>query len=182
MRKSIFTAVALLILSNCSTPKVIHFLNDEMDYSTYHSYRLVNYKSSDKSYAKEGKALFEGIEKAIAKNMDLKNYVAADLPDLTVRYEIISTITSSSNQNNSSYNSAHNDPYGTPYVNTKKITEGIILIEFRDKKLQKLVWQGSLDLKYSKKKEIIIMLEEAIEQIFTSYPYEAGSNLEIKPQ
>ncbi|SMD39129.1 protein of unknown function [Reichenbachiella faecimaris] len=168
--------IILLLCQTCATPKVIKFLNDELDYSKYYTYRLIHYKSDDKSYSPEGMAFFGEIEMAISQNMAAKGYEQADKPDLIARYEIVSTTVTESNTRNY-------DPYG--YNNyyfpqdARKHTEGIILIELRDRKQKKLVWQGSLDLKYKMKKEVQLTMLESINIIFESYPYQAGSNERI---
>ncbi|WP_422358707.1 DUF4136 domain-containing protein [Reichenbachiella sp.] len=170
--------VILFLFQTCAPPKVVKFLNSELDYSQYHSYRLINYKSDDKSFAAEGMAFYDEIENGIKQNMAAKGYQAADRPDLIARYEIVSTTATETDNRNY-------DPYGYNYYippTTKKYTQGIVLIELRDRKQKKLVWQGSLDLKYTMKGEAKLTLLEAINRIFESYPYEAGSNDKLIPE
>lgn len=165
-------SLILLLFQSCAPPKVVKFLNSELDYSQYHTYRLINYKSDDKSYAVEGQAFYDEIENGIKQNMSAKGYQPLDRPDLIARYEIVSTTATETNNRNY-------DPYGYNYYippTTKNYTEGIVLIELRDRKQKKLVWQGSLDLKYTMKGEAKLTLLEAINRIFESYPYKAGSN------
>lgn len=165
--------IVLLYIQSCAPTKVVKFLNDELDYSQYHTYRLIHYKSDDKSFSSEGIAFYTEIETAIDQNMAAKGYQTADRADLIARYEIISTTVTESNSRNS-------DPYGyntyTFSRNARKHTEGIVLIELRDRKQKKLVWQGSLDLKYTARDEANLTVLESINQIFETYPYQAGSN------
>jgi hypothetical protein len=178
-RAILISFVSLFVLGGCAPPRVIQFLNDDLDYSQYDSYKLINFKSDDKSYAEEGLLFFNKIEEAIAANMATKNYLVGARPDLIVRYEVISTITSAAT-NNQRDPYGYNDPYNSSSsFNDKKIKEGIMLIEMRDRKQKKLVWQGSLDLNYSIKKDANLTIKEAIDRIFTSYPYVAGSNEKI---
>ena len=163
----------IIIITSCSSSNVIKFLNTELDYSKYLTYRLIYYKSDDKSFSTEGQSLYTEIEKAIDQNMKDKKYVFAEKPDLIARYEIISTTATESN-------SSYYDPYGynsyyTPR-STRKYTEGIVLIELRDRKQKKLVWQGSLDLNSSRRRDVETSIFDSINEIFESYPYEAGSN------
>lgn len=179
MRPTTYIFIILLLLQTCAPAKVVKFLNDELDYSQYKTYRLINYKSDDKSYDEEGLAFFTHVENAINKNMTDKGYLARDKPDLITRYEIVSTTTTESNNRNYDpygYNNRYYTPSGW---NSVKRTEGVILIEIRDRKKKKLVWQGSLDLKYSKKTEPQVTLSESIDRIFTTYPYSAGSNEKV---
>ncbi|UXX78939.1 DUF4136 domain-containing protein [Reichenbachiella carrageenanivorans] len=181
--KVVYWFIILLLISSCSTPKVIKYLNDELDYSQYHTYRLINYKSDDKSYSQEGLAFFTQVEEAITQNMTAKGYEKANKPDLIARYEIISTTASSSNSNNNYYDPySYYQPYYAPtFYETSKFTEGVILIELRDRKQKKLVWQGSLDLKYTKRIEAHLAILESINKIFKTYPYLAGAN-EAQPE
>lgn len=162
----------LCFIQSCAPPKVIKFLNSELDFSQYQTYRLIHYKSDDKSFAAEGMAFYSEIENGIRQNMLAKGYEPVERPDLIARYEIVSTTaTETRNQNY--------DPYGYNYYippATKKYTEGIVLIELRDRKQKKLVWQASLDLKYNMRGEAKLTLLESINRIFETYPYEAGSN------
>ncbi|MEO9964329.1 MAG: DUF4136 domain-containing protein [Reichenbachiella sp.] len=179
MKPTFSLLIILLLCQTCASPKVIKFLNDELDYSQYKTYRLINYKSDDKSYDEQGLQYFNQIEKVINQNMTDRGYQSADKPDLITRYELVST-TTTANNNNRNY-----DPYGYNSFNSpsgwnsERRTEGVILIELRDKKRKKLVWQGSLDLKYSKREDPETTITELINHIFETYPYQAGSNEKI---
>lgn len=167
-----------IILSSCAPPRVVHFSNENMDFSDYKTYRLINYKSDDKSFSEAGMVVFSMLERAIDSSMTARKYKVVEKPDIIVRYEIISTIETQSN--NARYDPhLYNSYYYSPpprYNNTKKITEGVLLIEFRDKKKKKLIWQASLDLKFSKKTTPISVITSAVNRIFTTYLYQAGSN------
>ena len=176
MRPTAYIFIILLLLQTCAPTKVIKFLNDELDYSQYRTYRLINYKSDDKSYDEEGLAFFTHVENAINKNMTDKGYSRKDKPDLIARYEIVATTTTENNSRTYDPYRNNNYYYSPASWNSEKRTESVILIELRDRKLKKLVWQGSLDLKYSKKTEPQVTLSESIDRIFTTYPYSAGSN------
>jgi len=177
----LLAVITPLVLSNCAQPGVIQFLNDNLDFSNYETYRLINYKSADKSFSKDGMIIFTGLESAIDSNMVNRNYRLAEKPDIIVRYEIISSIeTESSGPYYDPY--LQNRYYYSPppsYNNTKKLAQGILLIEFRDKKKKKLIWQGSLDLKFSKKTTPLEVVTLAVERIFTTYPYVSGSNEKV---
>lgn len=178
MRSTTYLFIILLFFQTCAPPKVVKFLNDELDYSRYNTYKLINYKSDDKSYDEEGLAFFNHVEESINQNMKNKGYSTHSKPDLIARYEIVSTTTTESN--NRTYDPySYNNRYYNPGWNAQKRTEGVILIELRDRKRKKLVWQGSLDLKYAKKVEPSVTLSESIDRIFTTYPYQAGSNERI---
>lgn len=177
MRLTPYLFALCFTFQNCSSPKVVRFVNDELDFSQYQTFRLINYKSDDKSYDAEGLAFFTHVEEAIVQNMTGKGYEKAPKADLTARYEIVSTTITETNRNYDPYryNRSLYYPTSNPWNDIKR-TEAVILIELRDRKQKKLVWQGSLDLRYSKKTDPKVTLTESIDRIFTTYPYQAGSN------
>ncbi|MCV9386455.1 DUF4136 domain-containing protein [Reichenbachiella ulvae] len=170
--------ILITLASTCGPAKVIEFVNSDMDFSDYKSYRLINFKSENKDYSQEGLHLFDQIEKEIELNMKLKNFTSdRNNPDLIVRYELMSTTTTETQRN---YNYYY-DPYYyyTPPAQSKNYTDAILLIEFRDKSRKKLVWQASLDLRFGKKTTADLAIKQAVDRIFETYPYEAGSNEKI---
>lgn len=182
MQLTKYLFIILLLLQACNSSKVVKYLNNELDYSQYKTYRLINYKSDDKSYDQEGLTFFTQVENAINQNMTDKGYTNSEKPDLIARYEIVSTTTVENNVNNRDPYGYRNRYYAPTNWNNVKNVEGVILIELRDRKQKKLVWQGSLDLKYSKREEAHETLSKSINSIFTSYPYQAGSKEKIISQ
>lgn len=176
-----FTGLYILLIAlavSCGPAKVVEFINPEMDYSDYKSYRLINFKSDNKDYSQEGLSLFSQIEQEIEINMEIKGFEPSHQePDLIVRYELLSTTTTES-QVNSNY---YYDPYYryTPQSRSTNYTDGLLLIEFRDRKKKKLVWQASLDLRYGKKETPEMVIQRSVDRIFQTYPYRANSNQPI---
>ncbi|UXP31612.1 DUF4136 domain-containing protein [Reichenbachiella agarivorans] len=166
----------ITLAAACAPVRVIEFVNEDMDFSDYHSYRLINFQTDNKSYSDEGTAFFTSMESEIHRNMVLKGFEEQrKSPDLIVRYELMSTTTADTPNIN------YYDPYYyySPPPRTTYQTEGILLIEFRDRQKKKLVWQASLDLKYSKKMTPDMVLKKTIDRIFETYPYLAGSKERI---
>ena len=102
-----------------------------------------------------------------------------------MRYELISGVESGVNYNNNSnhyrntgrgYYNPFYDPYNYAPRSSRHI-EGILLLEIKERKTRKLVWQGSLDLKYSKKSSNsnLELLKNTLFKIFKTYPYIAGN-------
>ncbi|MBU2913330.1 DUF4136 domain-containing protein [Reichenbachiella agariperforans] len=174
MHRLLIGVLMITLAFGCAPARVIDFVNEEMDFSDYRSYRLINFQSDNKSYSAEGTAFFNQIEQEIRLNMQVKEFAEQKKDaDLIVRYEIMSTVTTETQGNTNYY-----DPYYyySPPPRTVRYTEGLLLIEFRDAKKKKLVWQASLDLKYSRKETPEMTLKKTIDRIFQTYPYKAGSN------
>lgn len=170
-----------MLLASCSASNVIQYLDEEANFKGYHSFKIINYKNENKQYSSEGNAFVDSIEFYIGYQMKHRAYESAAKPDLMVRYELISGVESETDYNNSNYygGRTYYSPFYDPYYNgprSSRHIEGILLLEIKERKTKKLVWQGSLDLKYSKRKKDsnLGLMEDAITEIFETYPYMAG--------
>ena len=107
-----------------------------------------------------------------------KYQLSTNYPDLTLRYELISNQRTTYDVDPFAYRQSIYDPYGYFYnINERQFTESILLLELKDAATAKIVWQGSLDLRYSRRsKKVDDLLEDAVIRIFNSYQYEAGNN------
>ena len=167
-------------LVGCTGSQVISFINDDMDLRDYNTYRLVRINPDDVGHSTDGLVFYTQLEKAIVENMDQRLFKEARDPDLIVRYEIAaSQRTEISNRSSNLYNPYYY--YSPSQTVTRNISEGVLIIEFRDRKQQTLVWQGTLDLVYNAKKDRT-EIAELVDQIFTTYPYIAGSYEQINVQ
>jgi len=159
----------LLLLIGCNQ-KIVHFLNHEADFESFESYRLVNVKIDRSQLSREGTQLLDLIEAQIHHHMqEVRNYSPVKRsPDLILRYELVSNTSSQVNQNNPNYY------YQFPSTTVQIVYESIILLELMHN--NKLVWQGSYDLRQSNRQEKFTKtVKEAIDLIFTTYPYRAAS-------
>ncbi len=168
--KSVFTFIVLLLLgSSCVTNQTISFLNDDVDLRDYETFWLISL-DKENELSVDGLIFYSQLEKAILDNMDKRLFNPSKTPDLIVRYELVSGQRTQTSQTYNYYN-----PYSY-YMPTRTINyaESILIIEFRDRKKKKLVWQGSLDMQFRQGKpdEIIV---DAVNEIFETYPYRAGS-------
>lgn len=174
-----FLGCIFLGLISCSSQKkVVSFTNDNINFENYNTYNIVNYKKGDQDFSSQGAIFINKIEKGITEEMNAKKYSRSKNPDVLVRYEIISSV-NSNNSNTANFNRVGNryDPFYTPFNNNSRQIEGVLLIELKSRKTKKLIWQGSLDLKYSHKTEKNEnLLINAVHHIFDAYHYEAGSN------
>ncbi len=158
--------IAFLISASC-TPKAITYLNEQVPFQTYNTYRILNTKLDRTNLSKEGRNIIDVLEFSIRKKMNDRGYQESNLsPDLILRYEI------STNRYTTSSSKA--SPF-TPTVSTKTYMESIILLDLTDTKKKKMFWQSSYDLKQQRKmikKEQAT--EDAISEIFYSFPYRAS--------
>ncbi len=160
----------LFFLFGCNQ-KIVHFLNQDSNFGAFESYRLVNVKINKSELSAEGTQLLDLIESQINYHMqEVRNYISVKKnPDLILRYELVSNTSAQVNQNNTNYY------YQFRSSTVQIVYESIILLELMHN--NKLVWQGSYDLRQSNRQEKITRtVKEAIDLIFTTYPYRASSN------
>lgn len=168
-----FFYVLFFLLVGCS-PKVVHYVNSSAPFSKYASFVTVNYKVNQTELSNEGRVIFDQIASKINDQMNKRGYVRNQSnPDMIVRFELISNQVTQSDINTTSFYS----PIPRTYITTRTFLESALLIEINDRETKKLIWQASVDLKkYSKKDETEAILQEAIKQLYNTYPYKAGSN------
>ena len=174
----LFAIVALLSLTACATYDVVTFTNSDSSFSNYFSYQLEHLKT--KTEAKDIKKPDEilRLEKALHEEMASRRYQqSTSYPDLTLRYELISNQQTTYNVDAFPYRRSFYDPFGYFYnINERTFTESILLLELKDAATAKIVWQGSLDLRYSRRsKKVDDLIKDAVTNIFDSYRYIAGS-------
>lgn len=180
--RALGTLLILMVIGACSAPqKVIQFVNKEADFKNYYSYRIINYKTEKKgTYSANGTAFFNELESEISKEMSDRSYTKEKNADLVVRYETATGIKTSTNAPNYNGNAYNYDPYGVNQNRQRKSLEGLLLLEIKDKS-KKLVWQGSMDIKFSKDlEENRTLLKNAVHRIFETFLYRAGNDQPVE--
>ncbi len=188
MKVLYYILIALSIFSCKSQSKVVSFTNEKIRFEKYNTYQIINYKKGEQKISPQGEAFILKLENGISTEMTSRKYKLSTYPDMLVRYEMVSSIQVRNNNNNfndpmnrSFNNSFNNNFYNTPFNNSTKHLEGILLIELKDRKSKKLIWQASLDLRYTRKTDKNEdLLLNAIQSIFQEYKYEAGNKNPIE--
>ncbi|MEQ6168874.1 DUF4136 domain-containing protein [Ekhidna sp. MALMAid0563] len=162
-----------LVATGCS-PKIVSYVNERAKFGQFETYRLVSAKSESKNVTPENTTIFDLIKENIHQQMTRRGYQTSNVtPDLTLRYEVTSN--TRVEINNNQVNPYFYQPFP---VTTRTIYQSILLLELFDSN-NKLVWQGSYDLKQEKKeKKVSKAINRAVGYIFTTYPYRALSGQE----
>ena len=162
--------LVFLLAFGCS-PRIVTYVNERAGFNTFESYRLVSSQLESKNVSPENTQIFDMIKENIHYQMGRRNYKSSNIsPDLLLRYEITS--------NTRVETSTVQDPFfiTPPQVNSRMIYESVLLLELYNQN-QKLVWQGSYDLRQQRKeKRTSRAIKKAIGYIFTTYPYQALSD------
>lgn len=172
----IWVLTFIIVFIGCN-PKVVSYINPQARLDQFETYRIVSAQETPENGTPEHGQISYLIKSNIQKHMEKRLYKASNVtPDLTLRYEVISSTrvehrTTSQSQFNSRY--ATYQP-----ITSRTIQEAVLILELSDMN-KKLVWQGSYDMKQERKvKKIPEAVEKAVDYIFTSYPYYARSSEE----
>lgn len=165
-----------LCIGSCA-PKIVQFTNDNARFSTYQSFTVVNYKFSSGDLSPEGTEIMGSIHELIHAAMIHRGYVPdSQEPDLLIRFELISNQMTETSVASSPY-TMRSFYYPNQYFRTRTYLESALLIEINDRTNKKLVWQASVDLnKYTRKDKDQEILQKAVNQLFNTYLYRAGTN------
>jgi len=157
-----------LILLSCSTQKIVHYINEEASFQNYNSYYLLNTKGNIRAKDDE---LIPRLENVILREMEKREYFFDDEnPDLILRYELVAMTETEVRSTNTPYTF-------TGSVMVSSFNQSILLFELKDRKSNKLVWHGSIDMKnHQELKSKKDPIKAAVKLVFDSYPYKAGSD------
>ena len=184
MIKRCFHLIILVILSaSCKGPQVVSFVNPNVNFAEYQTYRIVD--PSENPSSKDTSSVVPELEELLNSEMTGRGYKQARRSDLRLQYNFISNnrtdidITPNYYSRTPYYYSPYRLPYNSYNIRQRNFYEAILLIELKNRSA-KTVWQGSLDLRYTKKvKDKSQILPTAVTQIFESFPYEAGSDVQL---
>ena len=107
------------------------------------------------------------LEGAIINEMDSRGFLFAQTPDILIDYQIIlgsETRVSSDRQTYPYYGNF----YRFNTINVDRYNEGILLVEAKQNK--KILWQGSLDLKYNSRSKKRKDIAELMSLLFDEFP------------
>ena len=172
--------VTLLLFSQiaCSTPRVITFYNEKIDFSKYNTFRVVNPTSEKEDFSEDAQETLDRLEGAIMDQMEKRGYQLSHSADVLVYYRIL--IDQQTDYRVDSYPSYYDYYRGYAYYDVRKnqYDQGTLSIELKDAESRKLIWQGTLDLKVKSRSKVSKdeIVDQTIGTIFGQYPFEAGKS------
>lgn len=155
------------VLTACSGYKIVSFNNPDFKNKDYQTFRLIT--SLPDSGAINQKIFITDVHNAILDEMKAIGYQQVDNnSDLILRYKFFS------NNRSDSFNNYRNRSIYDPApwnLQTRNINESILLIDLHDRKKEKLVWQGSVDLSvsFNKRKGSSNTIPLIVSEIFKTF-------------
>ena len=186
LKRNSYWIIFSAIIWSCKGPQVVSFVSPTADFSEYETYRIVSPREGE-DMASDTSALNQEIAGLIKKEIEARDYLERPRSDLRVQFDFIANSKTNINltpdyYSSRAYSYRYNYPYRVYNLNQRSFYEAILIIELKNKKA-KTVWQGSLDLRYTKKiKNKNEILPSAVQKIFSTYPYKAGSSEVIQPE
>ena len=164
-----------MFLLGCSQ-KIVSYIDKTAQLDSFHTYALSTPSSIKTNVPIQNREIDELIENYINMQMEKHGYIFDAKPDVVIRYEIISEQHSSSSNRQPIY--PYNNYLLPNFENNRTILQSAFLIEMYDFNSKGLVWQSSVDMdKYIKSENKEKMIASAIEDVFSTYLYEAGSSI-----
>lgn len=164
--------LSILLIAGCNSFSVITHQSERADFSKFNSFKTIN--DLERPGNTDAYNEYLELDRAIARKMEERNYIEEVNADLGVHYRIIL-------DKKTDVNFDRTRPYvystNRPFV--QRYTEGVLIIEMRDRETRKVVWQASLDLRINRRKKLENIIEDTVNYIFEEYPFEAGSNKPI---
>lgn len=183
IRLPVFLLIVMsVMIGSCSSYRVVTFTNDASSFKSYHHYKLEHLKTKANQDSTQKPEVIIRLEDAMHQQMTERRYQSVgESPDLLLRYEIISNQQTEYNVDRYAYRPSVFNPYGYYYdLNERNFTESILLLELKDAATGKVVWQGSLDLRYNRRsKKTDDLITDAVIRIFATYRYTAGSDVPL---
>lgn len=158
----IFGFVSMLFAS-CGSVKVVSYQTPDTDFSAYSSYSILSNEYFSANNIQER----DKLESAIINEMDNRGFMFAEKPDLIIGYQIVLGAETRV-RNDQQFFPFFGNFYRFNTIDVDRYNEGILMVEVRQKK--KVLWQGSLDLRYNSRSKTKKDIHELIALIFREFP------------
>jgi len=180
MKKIFFLVLSVMLLSSCSSVKVVTDYDAKVDFTKYKTFAFFK-PGIDK--AKISDLDKKRILRAIESELLLIGLTKSDTPDMLVSIFTKSREKVNVNQNLNNFGYGYGFGWGwgwNPWmmngmntnVNISQYTEGTLFVDFIDKQKRELVWQGigtgALRMQNREKKDIRI--KEFVKEIISRFP------------
>jgi len=180
-------AVAALLASCASKPKIETDYDHTVDFSQYKTYAFFNPMGIENpNYSSIYGSIFR---EAISKEMESRGYTQSDNPDLMInvsgRLQDKTKVTTTSDPymgggyygyRRGSYGAWGGYGYGTQ-THVSNYTEGTVNVDMVDRVQKRMVWEGIAVGRINEKKtseETRANIQNGIQEMFAGYPFRAG--------
>jgi hypothetical protein len=171
-----------MLLSACSsTPKIIANQDPGADFSQYRTYGFDPDFGTDKD--QYSSLMSQYFQASISREMSALGYTKSDTPDLLINVyvhtkEKIKSTQTPTTSGYYGYRGARYGGWGGYETTVTQHTEGTINIDIADSLRKQLVWEAEVSGRVTNKvrENPQSTIDQAVTEIFTKYPYTAGSS------
>jgi hypothetical protein len=185
-RLSLLTVLLVLVQGCASTPKAISNVAPDADFGRYSSFGFLDVLSTDKERYESMESNF--LKVAVAQELDRRGLVYSESPDLLVNFYIHTQekVRSRSVPTTGAYY-GYRDPFYDPWggygigvgyeTRIDQFTEGTLNIDVVDAATKKLVWEGAVSGRITKRdlEDLEATIDEAVAAVMANFPVLPGS-------
>lgn len=177
-------SLALLALAcvACSSPRVITNYDESTDFATFETYGFPKRLGTDD--ARYTSLLSQMLKTAVGRELEARGYEPDEEPDLIVNFfvdidEKIRTSTTPS----VAYGYRSYGVYSGYDTTVTQYTEGTLRVDLVDRGRNQLVWEGVVIGRVTddRRKELQETVDGAVAEVFSEYPFQAGSDVPAEP-
>jgi len=167
------TSAALVIGACASTPDIYTNVDRNADFTQYKTYGFYDQLATDRADYESTETRI--LKSSVVREMENRNFTAADAPDLKINFYIETEEKIRSRQTPTSggyYGYRGYGAWGGYETRIDQYTQGTLNIDVVDSRTDKLVWEGALVGKITKEvmENLESALDQAVAEIFRSFP------------
>ena len=181
VRSAILAASFLFLQACASTPNTISNVAPDADFSRYSSFGFLDVLSTDRQNYESMESNF--LKVAVAQELDRRGFTYSESPDLLVNFYINTQekIRSRSVPTTGAYY-GYRDPFYDPWggygmamgyeTRVDQFTEGTLNIDVVDAGTKKLVWEGAVSGRITKKdlQNLEQTIDDAVAAVMADFP------------
>lgn len=182
MKRSLFLFLisVLVLISSCSDLKVTADYDKDTDFSNYKTFNIMHYEEGAVESTSLSMMTISFIEEAIIDELMKRGYTLSDDPDLEVYYYVKLKDKTSYNTSGPSVGMYYGSPYYYGYhggytytgnIQSVDYTEGSLIVELVDAKMNKAVWQGIAVKSVTQESANQRAIQQIINRVFFDYKW-----------
>ena len=182
MKRSLFLSLlsVFAVISSCSDLKVTADYDKSTDFSKFKTFNIMHYQEGAVESTPLSMMTISFIEEAIIDELMKRGYTLSDDPDLQVYYYVKLKDKTSYNSSGPTVGMYYGSPYYYGYyggytytenIQSVDYTEGSLIVELVDAKMNKAVWQGIAVKSVTQETATQRSIQQIINRVFFDYKW-----------